>query len=241
MRLFRAHGIPAAMDYTPTWANRSSGHVWNALVLPGGRSREIGYHPEGLNRFVYKLSKVYRQRNSPMRSDALYPLLGSENIPDFFREGRMEDVTAQYDMPVSDIAVDDLRKSDQKVAWLCTFDNAKWVPVAYASCSKGGGKALFRDMARGILPGENKSIGYINDGKGVVYLPAYYVDRRVAVTAAPRILREDGTVEVLAIDTIHKQTLTLNRKYPKHPDFDRYEREMVGGARGRTGRISAMR
>lgn len=228
LKLFRAHGIPAALDMTPVWANRRSGHVWNVLVLPDGHSREIGYNPGGENKMVYKLSKVYRQRNSPLREDVLYRLRESESPPDFFRECRMEDVTAQYDMPVSDITVNDLRSSDHKVAWLCTFDNAKWVPVAYASCA-GSGKALFRDMARGVLPGDNEPIAYINDGKGIVYLPAYFENRRTIPAAAPRILREDGTVEVLAVDTVHRQTLTINRKYPKHPDFDRYEKEMVGG------------
>lgn len=119
---------------------------------------------------VYKLSKVYRQRNSPLRNDVLYRLRESESMPDIFRECQMEDVTAQYDMPVSDIMVNNLRSSDHKVAWLCTFDNAKWVPVAYASCA-GSGKALFRDMARGVLPGDNEPIAYINDGKGIVRLP----------------------------------------------------------------------
>lgn len=227
LKLFRAHGIPSAVDLTPVWANRRGGHIWNVLVLPDGKSREIGYNPKGENKMVYKLSKVYRQRNSPMRSDPLYSLLGNGNIPDFFREGRMEDVTAQYDMPVSDITVSDLRKSDPKVTWLCTFDNARWVPVAYAEVK--GKKALFRDMARGVLPGKNEPIAYIDDGKGIVYLPAYYIVGQLAVAASPRILHHDGTTEVLTIDTLHRQTLTINRKYPKHPDFNRYEKEMVGG------------
>lgn len=228
LRLFRAHGIPAALDMTPVWANRRGGHIWNALVLPDGHSREIGYNPGGENKMVYRLSKVYRQRNSPLRDDVLYRLRESESLPDFFRECRMEDVTAQYDMPMSDITVNDLQPSDHKVTWLCTFDNAQWVPVAYASCA-GSGKAVFRDMARGVLPRDNEPIAYINDGKGIVYLPAYFENKRTIPAAAPRILREDGTVEVLTIDTVHRQTLTINRKYPKHPDFDRYEKEMIGG------------
>lgn len=52
-----------------------------------------------------------------------------------------------------------------------------------------------------------------------VYLPAYFENKRTIPAAALRILREDGTVEVL--DTVHRQTLTINRKYPKHPGFDR--------------------
>lgn len=227
LKLFRAYGIPSAMDYTPVWANRRSGHVWNVLILPGGHSREIGYDPNGENRFVYKLSKIYRQRFSPMREGVLYRLDETERIPDFFGDYRMEDATGQYDMPISDIAVNGLRRSDHKVAWLCTFDNSSWVPVAYAEVK--GRTAMFRNMARGVLPGDNKPIAYINDGKGIVYLPAWYKNKRTIPAAAPRILREDGTITVLAIDTVHRQTLTISRKYPKHPHFDKYEKEMIGG------------
>ncbi|WP_289198931.1 discoidin domain-containing protein [Bacteroides acidifaciens] len=227
LKLFRSHGIPSALDMTPTWANRRSGHVWNVLVLPGGHSREIGYNPNGENRFVYKLSKIYRQRFSPMREGVLYRLHKTESVPNFFQDYRMEDVTGQYDMPVSDVVVNDLRRSDRQVAWLCTFDNSKWVPVAYAEVE--GRKAMFRNMARGVLPGDNEPIAYINDGKGIVYLPAYYENKHAISAAAPRILHEDGTIEVLTIDTVHRQTLTLNRKYPKHPHFDEYEKGMIGG------------
>lgn len=226
LKLFRAQGIPSAVDMIPVWANRSSNHIWNTLVLPGGKSRDISYSPTGENKLVYKISKIYRQRFSPLRNDPLYPLLGSGDLPGFFADCRLEDVTAQYDMPVSDIAVADLRKSDRKIAWLCTFDNARWIPVTYAE--KSGSKATFKDMARGILPGENESIAYISNGPGIAYLPAYYVSGQLAVAASPRILREDEAVEVLNIDTVHRQTLTINRKYPKHPDFDNYEKEMIG-------------
>ncbi|MCC8062158.1 MAG: hypothetical protein LIO68_02810 [Rikenellaceae bacterium] len=148
LRLFRAYVIPAAMDYTPGWANRSSGHVWNALVLSDGKSREIGYNPDGHNRYVHKFFKVNRQWFSPKRSNPLYVLRENEEAPDFFAEGRMEEVTKQYGMPISDITVSGLHKGDYKVAWLCTFHNAQWAPVTYASVK--GRKAVFTDMARGI-------------------------------------------------------------------------------------------
>ncbi len=201
LKLFRAHGIPSAIDCTPVWANRSSGHVWNVLVLPNGHSREIGYNPDRENRMVYKPSKIYRQRFSPLREGMLYRLHKTDDVPDFFQGYRMEDVTAQYDMTVSDVAVNGLQRSNHKLAWLCTFDNFSWVPVAYAEVK--GRKAMFRDMARGILPGNNEPIAYINDGKGIVYLPAYY-DKRAIPAAEPRILRENGTITVLAIDTMHR-------------------------------------
>lgn len=228
LKLFRSRGIPSALDVIPTWANRRNGHVWNAIVLPNGKSRAISYHPDGKNTMVYKVSKIYRQRYSQMREDILYKLQKDETIPDFFSGFDREDVTGQYDMLVSDIPVSDLRRSDHKLAWLCTFDNSQWIPVAYAPCVKGR-KALFKDMAQGVLPDDNEPIGYINDGKGIVYLPAYYEFKQAVPASSPRILHEDGTIEILTVDTTHKQTLTINRKYPKHPHFDEYERGMIGG------------
>lgn len=45
--LLRGNGIPSAIDCTPVWANRSSGHVWNAVILPNNKSKDVGYSPEG--------------------------------------------------------------------------------------------------------------------------------------------------------------------------------------------------
>lgn len=173
---------------------------------------------------MYKLSKIYRQRFSPMREGVLYRLNETERIPDFFGDYRMEDVASQYDMPVSDIAVNDLRRSDHKIAWLCTFDNSRWVPVAPMLRANEAEKLVFRDMGQGVLPRNNKPLLISTMG-----LPAYYENKQTISAAAPRVLHEDGTIEVLTIDTVHRQTLTLSRKYPKHPHFDEYEKEMIGG------------
>lgn len=228
LKMFRSRGIPSALDVTPVWANRSSGHVWNAIVLPGGKSRDISYHPDGNNTLLYKLSKVYRRRFSPMRQDSLYAHLDDEPIPPFFSGGDMQDVTAEYDMPTSDVKVEGLSDSPHgHLAWLCTFNNSQWIPVAYTTIQRN--RALFRDMARGVLPGANKAIEYIDQGPGILYLPAYYNGDRAVGAANPFLLYEDGTIRIITPDTTVLQSMILGRKYPKNPDFTLYERNMIGG------------
>lgn len=227
LKLMRSYGIPSAVDAIPAWANRSQAHMWNAVILPGSKSADIGYNPNGENIIVYKISKIYRNRFSPMRDDVLYRYKDSEPIPRFFEDCDRMDVTATYGMPVTDVTVKGLTPSNHKLVWLATFDNRKWLPVAYAE--KRGSKATFNDLARGILPGDNKPIAYENAGEGILYLPGYFNGGRVVPAAAPFILYEDGTVRTLTVDTARRQTLTLSRKYPKNPDFAHYERGMVGG------------
>lgn len=227
LKLMRAYGIPSAADAIPAWANRSQAHMWNAVILPGGKSVDVGYNPNGKNIIVYKISKIYRRRFSPMRDDVLYRYKDFEPLPRFFENCDRMDVTAAYDMPVSDAIVKGLTPSGHKLVWLATFDNRKWIPVAYAE--KKGNKATFKDLARGILPGDNKPIAYENAGEGILYLPGYFNGGRVVPAAAPFILHENGTVRTLTADTVRRQTLTLSRKYPKNPDFAHYERGMVGG------------
>lgn len=176
---------------------------------------------------MYKISKIYRQTYEILRNDLLYKYQDSEDIPSFFSEFNLLDVTDQYNMPLSMVKVDNLKKSDSRLVWLCTFDNHKWVPVAYTE--KCWGKAIFENVARGILPDDNKPIDYINVGRGIVYLPAYYQNQAVTPASDPVILEENGDIRTLTPDTINKQTLTLGRKYPKHPHFDQYEKEMLGG------------
>lgn len=123
LKLMRAYGIPSAVDAIPAWANRSQAHMWNAVILPGGRSVDVGYNPNGENIIVYKISKIYRNRFSPMRDDVLYRYKDSEPLPRFFEDCDRMDVTASYGMPVSDVTVEGLVLSNHKLVWLATFDN----------------------------------------------------------------------------------------------------------------------
>lgn len=227
-KVFRSRGIPSATDLIPAWGNRSSGHAWNTIILPGGDTcKGIGYHPKGWLQMDNRVPKIYRRRYSPLRNDPLYYFRNSEAIPFFFSECNMQDVTAQY-IPVSDIRLTGLQAPGNKLVWLCTFNNFSWTPVAYSEL-QAEGSATFRDVGRGLLMGTNKPKQLIDGGNGIAYLPATWQNGRSIPAGQPFILYEDGTRETLIPDPSHTQSITLKRKYPQQPSFAEYDKSMTGG------------
>ncbi len=222
-----AYGIPNAVDCIPAWANRSSDHIWNAVIYPDGSSRATTIHPIGINEIYYKISKIYRKsfRNITNELTNVTP----SDIPPFFRDNNLVDVTSKYNIHLSDVEVSKLNKFDTEIVYLNTFNNYQWVPVAYAQ--KRGSKAHFRDMGNGspVLGVENKQIVYVNQGDGVVYLPTYYKNGQSVVAASPFILDSKGNATQLQGDKSKPISIELDRKYPKNPEFDYAERRIKGG------------
>ena len=187
----RAIGIPAATDVVKAWANRSSAHCWNVVKDTAGHFVDIGYGPDGKNFVVYKVSKVYRMQ---------------------YRSPGEEDVTQGYDMPLSDVSFPLDGKNKQ--AYLCTFNNSQWIPVALAS--SGNGNVTFRNLGRGLLWGDNKIDGYREEGKGIAYLPVVHERGILKPFATPVILYEGGEVRSLRPILSDTESVTLHRKYPKY-------------------------
>lgn len=187
----RALGIPSATDFIKVWANRSSSHCWNVVKDTLGHFIDVGYGQNGTNPVVYKVSKVYRTQY--------------DRIDD-------EDVTLEYDMPLSDLRFQ-LKEKSQSV-YLCTFNNSQWIPIVHSHSANG--KVIFRNMGRGLLWGENRIDGYREEGKGIVYLPAIPQRGMLTAITAPVILYEDGATHELSPDLSTRRTIALYRKYPKY-------------------------
>lgn len=81
-----------------------------------------------------------------------------------------------------------------KYAYLCVFNNQAWKEVAWTDMQ--GGKAVFEKI-----------------GRDIVYLPCYYDGSRQVFADYPQWLKSDGVAEELKPDTLHRQTLRLNRKF----------------------------
>ena len=106
-----------------------------------------------------KLGKVYRQTYAINRDlERLNRECG--DVPDFFQNCFMKDVTAEY-MRTSDVEIEvpSSVKCSENYAYLTIFDNEDWVPVDWAGIHRG--KALFKNVARdsGYLP-----VYYTSDG-----------------------------------------------------------------------------
>lgn len=226
MLLFRSRGIPSAIDLVPQWANRSLRHIWNVILYPGIETHDISFYPEGKNVMLYKPSKIYRRNYDIQDTTLVYRYRHEEDIPDFFTNYCLSDVTGEYDIPVTDVEIDNVVEDRNKILYLCTFDNKEWKPVAYTSVNNG--KAVFKDVARGILPGNNVPIQYINQGNGIVLLPAYYYKKGIKAVSCPVILTEKGVVKKIRANKDDLQTVVLTRKYPLDPEFVECRKALIG-------------
>ena len=107
-----------------------------------------------------------------------------------------EDVTAEY-VSVSDverIVPDSL--SGHGVAYICVFDNRKWVPVFLGDIEKH--KVRFRNMARDIM-----------------YIAAIVGDDgRIQPFGNPFSIDKNGNIQDVPIDCNKQQSMTLLRKFP---------------------------
>ena len=187
----RAVGIPAAIDYVPVWANRSSGHCWNVLKDTTGRFVEVGFDPGGKNRVIYKPSKIYRHE---------------------YMNGKDADVTSHYAMPLSDLHFSLPDSCIGKPAALCTFDNRNWAVAALARVEKDG--VSFPSVGRGVLWGGNELRMRLDVGEGIVYLLQLHDGKDWQPAGEPFILQEDGQRRPLVADTERTERVVLYRKYP---------------------------
>ena len=199
----RSVGIPASNDMVPAWANRSSSHAWNSVMDSEGKFSDLQ------NTLGYRVSKIYRKRFSI-----------NENYLSTY-----EDVTHEYDMPLTDVVLKSKRGFDN--AYLCTFNNQNWVPIA--GTKKENRKYTFKNMGRGIV-NKNKHSHFIGGGKGVAYLPVVgKSEKELYSLFDPIILYEDGRIRTLKPNMNKMDTITISRKYPKAWQLNQMENNMVGG------------
>ena len=227
VQLMRSRGIPCAADLVPVWANRHSDHIWMSVILPEGEKWDFGYGWDFKNTMPYKISKIYRMTYSVDYDDLLFKNRNIEFVPTFFKNFNLKDVTSEYGMPMSNFTIEVPESRGAKLAWLCTFDNVAWQPVAYAPVEKK--KAKFENIGRGVLWISNKYQEFtVNTGDGIAYLPACFENSKLVPQGNPFALHEDGSIEEFIPDYGNMQTLTLKRKYPKRQYFIDNEKNLIG-------------
>jgi len=227
VELLRSRGIPAVYEIIPAWGNRSSDHTLNSIINPDGSFEPICYY--GDNRpYIFenhRLPKVYMKCFHERSDNLLFKYRETESIPQFFANFDMEDVTAKHDMPTIDIEIEGLNSKHSRIAWLCTFNNHEWVPIAYAEISNG--KALFKDMGNGQGFRHN-AFRFDGGDIGIVYLPAYYVNGRIVPASNPILVKDDNSITEIKIDRSNLQDVTARRKYPMFDYFYKDAMNMIG-------------
>ena len=209
----RSLGIPAAIDFTPHWGNRSLSHQWSVLILPNGKSTPfyMGCVPGDTAHYFhsYLKPKIFRHRFQLNRMIA-NDMKDEKSVPKLFRAADWIDVTEEY-YETTDVTRDVPEKyKERKVAYICVFDNREWVPVHYGKIIDG--KVTFLKM-----------------GRNVMYVTAFYENGRVVPFGDPFHILPDGTVKNVHADVKHKCTLNLTRKYPFFGAQDFFNFRMMRG------------
>lgn len=212
--LCRSLGIPSAIDFTPNWGNRSQGHTWNVIINPDGRSTPffMGSVPGDTAHYSYSYSKakVFRRRFSINR-DMAETFAHESTVPSLFRTLNIIDVTDEYyDNPIDVVRPVPKMYSDKKVAYICVFDNANWVPVYYGKIKNG--KVKFTCM-----------------GPDIVYMAALYVNGRFTPFGNPFLVAGDGSVTDISVSKGKSVSMVLKRKFPFLGKFSDINYKMGGG------------
>lgn len=196
--VLRSLGIPAAVDYVDTWGNRSSGHLWNVLLMPGDsiypfEAPTTSYFPSV--KFSYKPTKIFRRLYRDTVPDPLPP---ENQVPIGLLHLNSADVTHQY-VPAYDVRIPvryrypETRKYRYGV--IAVFDNRDWKPAWWGTLQDS--VMCFGNMASDVL-----------------YMGCYYVKGRLLPATAPFVLHSDGRVEEAGALQGGVQSMHLERKYP---------------------------
>ncbi|MBO7581185.1 MAG: RICIN domain-containing protein [Bacteroidaceae bacterium] len=211
--LCRSLGIPAAVDFTPHWGNRSNSHAWSVVILPDGKATPfyMGCAPADTVHYYhgYKKPKIFRYRfqlNEQYAND----LKHEEDVPNLFNAPKFTDVTDEY-YETTDVTRDvPAEYADKRIAYICVFDNRNWVPVFYGNIRDG--KVTFTSM-----------------GRNIVYMAAFYEHGQIVPFGEPFLIKGDGTVQTIQRNEKKRTTLKLLRKYPFMGKEDFFNARMSGG------------
>ena len=199
----RAGGIPITSDYTPYWANTGNNHMWNAIVTPDGRA--IPFMGAEANPGEYhlanKLAKVYRKTFDKQTQNLIFQKRKQEKIPDWLSGKSYKDVTADYEEVCNaTVALRQEIPDSIDIAYLCVFNDGEWKPIHWARIENN--RAEFTDMGRDIL-----------------YLPALYINAKIAPFGQPLILHTDCTTQEIFSEAQETITLELTSNVPSKQEF----------------------
>lgn len=177
----RANALPVTSDYTPYWANSGNNHAWNAIL---GRGEVVlpfmgcEAHP-GHYRLWNKLAKVYRKTYGQQPGNLAFSKPEDEAVPRWLSGRNYADVTADY-VQVSDVNISLTRTPPDTIsfAFLCVFNDGRWGALQWGRIDD----ALVR---------------FVDMGRDIVYLPAFYLCEEIAPAGPAFILTAGGTLRVL--------------------------------------------
>lgn len=211
--LCRHLGIPAAIDFTPHWGNRSQGHSWSVLIKPNGKSVPfyMGCTPGDTAHYYhsYIKPKIFRHRFS-LNEEIYNDLIHEKEIPHLFRTPKFTDVTEEYYNTTNVIRDVPSELSNNNIAYICVFDNRNWIPVHY-------GKIV------------NRKVEFKSMGRNILYMAAILENGKIKPFGLPFIVTANGDIKDINTNMTVTQEMKLFRKYPFFGKQDHFNGRMSGG------------
>lgn len=199
----RSVGIPVTTGSIPHWGRGNSGHSFNLLYGEDMKYYDFAggdHHPgDHLKRFD-GIPKVYQKTFSVQQSSLVMANTSEEEIPIFFKNPFMKDITEHFPSIHSQTVSISLNKgnTDNKYAYLCVFDPQGWCPVDWGKIS-------------------NTEVTFNHIGPDIIYQVAGYQDNRLQPLSSPFVVDSTGKVTTYECRK-ERADMYLERKYrePKH-------------------------
>ena len=217
--VFRSLGLPAAVDYVPSWGRNSDGHSW--YVFPDDRGRLQAtvnslILPAGIQFYPYeRIPKVWRYTYT-MNREVIEYMNTSKYVYPF--DVCVKDVTDLYNV-TSDLELD-IDKGKRKL-----LEDKKYVYIAMA-VNNGGPQWKVLDF--GVLKAGKAK--FRNMGRNMLYIALGYDGNRLVPISQPFLLQKSGKIEYVACDEESPEvSMDLRRKYYESYNVADMRRRIIGG------------
>ncbi|MEY8685753.1 transglutaminase domain-containing protein [Bacteroides sp. AN502(2024)] len=216
----RSAGIPAAFELVPYWGSSNNGHSFATMILPNGGVVSFQNDNKNDNNTlpIRKMPKIYRK---------IYTIIPRQTFdntqkecPELFANCDIIDVTGIHH--IGSITVPVANYVRDRPIYLSVFSPNAWIPVAMSYDEE------FKYIGTGTLKGKEESEEALNLGNGILYLPSTFLNCKIIPQSNPIIVSDDG-IKQLYPDTLHKETVILNRKYPLNKRIVKFASNMIGG------------
>ncbi len=221
----RSMGIPATLIKIPGWANYGHQHFWTETIgldtirTLYNNNTKAQYHTsddeiiscmfwtrkyispdKGIPDFLpiqssRTVPKVYQETFEVQESSLA--LQATEDIPSYFMNAGLKDVTKEY-IKTTDIQIKlNSNPHKKQYVYLCCYDVGSWNPVDWSIV-------------------KNRTGSFKHIGMNILYLPAYYINKKIVPAGNPFILTEEGEIRELYNDdtyTIGEATLYSKTPY----------------------------
>ncbi|WP_073345779.1 hypothetical protein [Bacteroides congonensis] len=245
--LFRALGIPCAIDFVPVRSYINAGHFWLTTWNKDGEEYMTDF-PQKLRpvrkNWWYRWddsSKVYRYTFSVNRD--LYEQMAKygEEVYPFWRLPKFTDVTYGYGYSFKKELVIPLEKQYKtkrsgKIAYLCVSDRDRWTPVDWTAYDAG--HLVFQYVRNGsfmrVATYENGTLCFLTD--------PFYVDKQSNEICYYPAGKEKEDVVLYAKCDIGRENMFRDRMIggvfegSNHPDFS--EKDTLFIIQGRPNRLN---